>query len=213
MFLCFVFFLNQFSKIISSDQSFVRPHKQFTFLFSVLETPVYHYTRSSSHSLKKKNQKTKNPHFSYPCFAFEALVQMPLLSKHLSLHCPVSASVNVNSHCWFSAPIEIMVVTAGKWHIWATILLPTNWLAKKKEKNPDPLMLAVKHGMSQDGTLLALCHIACEKNDGYAWSLLEACGSWRIMWALRHLQSWRMYLFLSFFFFYEQLLHIWHWWP
>ena len=127
---------------------------------------------------------------------------MPLLSKHLSLRCPVSASVNVNkpllifctnrnydSYCW--------KITYLSYHI-ATYQLT----GQKKEKNPDPLMLAVKHGMSQDGTLLTLCHIACEKNDGYAWSLLEACGSWRIMWALRHLQPWRMYLFLSFFFFF-----------
>ena len=80
---------------------------------------------------------------------------MPLLSKHLSLHCPVSASVNVNkpllifctnrnygSYCW--------KMTYLSYHI-ATYQLTGQ---KKKEKNPDPLMLAVKHGMSQDRTLL-----------------------------------------------------------
>ena len=151
MFLCF--FFNQFCKIISSDLSFARPHKQFNFLFSFLKTPVCHYTTASSQSLKKKptNQTTKKHthHFSYPCLVFEALVQGPLLSKRLSFHCEVSASVSVNNRCWFSAPIEIMIVTAEKWLIWATISLPTNCLAEKKKKNPDPLILAVKHGIAQ----------------------------------------------------------------
>ena len=138
---CFsVFFFNQFCKIISSDLSFARPHKQFNFLFSFLKTPVCHYTIASSQSLKKKptNQTTKKHthHFSYPCLVFEALVQGPLLSKRLSFHCEVSASVSVNNRCWFSAPIEIMIVTAEKWLIWATISLPTNCLAEKKKKKP-----------------------------------------------------------------------------
>ena len=42
--------------------------------------------------------------------------------------------------------------------------LPNDW-PKKRKKNPDPLMLAVKHGMSQRWASSS-CHIAREKDDG-----------------------------------------------
>lgn len=71
------FFLNQFLKVISSDLSFVRPHRQFTFLFSFLETSVYHYTRSSSHPL----QKNRILFIPFSPFCFQGPIQLPLLSK------------------------------------------------------------------------------------------------------------------------------------
>lgn len=89
------------------------------------------------------------------------------------------------------------------------------WLsvAKDKTKESTKELLCWQWNMAchKDGTLLPSRHIALRMTDDCAWSLLEACGSWGIMWtfwAFAVMESVSFSLSFS-----QQLFHIWHWCP
>lgn len=163
------FFSNQFFKVIYSDLSFVRPHKQFTFSFSFLETWVH---------LLIHCQKNRT-FFSYPSplLCFQCPNTSTTVVKNILLSIvKLMFSSMWTSCCWFLRPVETMIVTPEKWHIWATLSLLTNglWPRKTNKQIPPPQLSCCQWNMACNNnvSLPTLCHIACEKDGSYAWSLL-----------------------------------------
>lgn len=148
-------------------------------LSDLISSSLFHFPFWRHESIFSSTAKKNRTFFSYPSplLCFQCPNTSTTVVKNILLSIvKLMFSSMWTSCCWFLRPVETMIVTPEKWHIWATLSLLTNglWPRKTNKQIPPPQLSCCQWNMACNNnvSLPTLCHIACEKDGSYAWSLL-----------------------------------------